>query len=133
MEEKKKIDLTAELERDDLFEDEHRPWIGPGAVPPSPIIPTQPSGTQTSPKAPATSVPPGQPASTPTAVPPSPITPPPPLPDPRVTRINALRALATENDDSPTDRVSTANYTVPATDKRRVVKQARQTQPADKE
>lgn len=122
---------------DELFEDEHRPWIGPDVVPPSPILPAQPSSPQpsgppTPSKAPASNTPGPSPAATPTSVPPSPISPP-PAPDPNVTRINALRALATESDDSPGEKISPANYTVPAKDKRRIFNQKRPTQTAEKE
>jgi hypothetical protein len=53
------------------------------------------------------------------------VPPAPPLPDPNLTRINALRATATEQDDSGTATISTADYTVPASNKKRTTKPAR--------
>jgi type II secretory pathway component GspD/PulD (secretin) len=116
---------------DDLFDNDQTPWIGPGSpnIPPSPSLnmPANPTPIQTptSPtpvQQPPSNVPPAPPAQTPgsPAVPPAP-----PLPDPNLTRINALRAMATEQDDSGTATISTADYTVPVSNKRRTTKPAR--------
>lgn len=115
---------------DDVFDDEHTPWIGPGAVPPAPVSPQSPT-LQTTPQGSASgmSAPMAVPSPTPSpnSVPPSPLVPPPPSPDPSVTRINAMRALATEKDDSTDGEVTQATWKAPATDKRKTTKQKRPT------
>ena|GEM_PF-250607 len=117
----------------DVFDGDPTPWVGPGATPslpnPGPPVPIQSPKMQ----GPGTGVPPAPPAasppttfqqmppaaipagneSTPMNVPPSP-----PQPDPNITRINAVRAAATESENAK-NKVSTANWVAPATSKKR--------------
>ncbi len=102
---------------DDLFEDEHVPWIKPD-LPPSSAIPATPPAMQSTPRelpSPSSPTPIVPPMPTPT---PSTVPPPPPLPDPNLTRINASRLRVTEADDSDDHgRVSTANWIAPSATK----------------
>lgn len=110
---------------DEVFDEQHTPWIGPGApnlpapsldpgtinYPPSPSLQSMPaSPTQIQTPSPTTTPAPGS-----STVPPPP---PPPLPDPNLTRINALRSMSTDQDDA-TEGVATAHWTTPAATKRR--------------
>ena len=103
---------------DDMFEDEHLPWIqsNPPPAPTMPSIPMSPTlqPTPTSPQAmPVPPLPLGSPAeggSNPT------VPPVPPLPDPEVTRLRALRLKATE-DEIDQGKVTPAKYTAPPSSK----------------
>ena len=117
---------------EDMFEDEHLPWIqNPNTVPaPSlPSIPLSPTlqPTPTAPQAkpqtkpqtmPSPPVPLGSPDELPApSAPTQPAVPPaPPLPDPDVTRLKSSRLRATEEDDSDisSGKVTPAKYTAPA-------------------
>ena len=111
---------------EDMFEEEHLPWVQPNAIPSNPAYPPaptpQPASTapQSMPLPPAPmampkELPDNVPAPSPSTVPPRSTVPPaPPLPDPNLTRINASRLKATEDDDDSSGRVSTANFTAPA-------------------
>lgn len=113
---------------EDMFEEENLPWVQPTPVPPSPTYPADPSATTPTlrpapiPGASASqqqSMPlPPEPISTPKELPetspppePSTVPPEPPPPDPNLTRINASRMKATEDDDA--GRVSTAGWSAP--------------------
>ena len=102
-----------------LFEEGQAPWIGPD-VPPSPSNPMQPPTPSALPTTTTTPTPTKIPLTAPVESSRSPNLPPsPPLPDPNITRINALRAMATERDDTVRDGVSTANWTSSSTTKKR--------------
>jgi hypothetical protein len=94
----------------DVFEEEHLPWVQPGAV-----LTPNPSMPPTYPSSPSIAIPPA-PEELPD-MPPAPgqpgMPPVPPQPDPNLTRISASRLQATEGNDAA-GGVSTANWTTPA-------------------
>jgi type II secretory pathway component GspD/PulD (secretin) len=109
----------------DVFEEEHLPWVQPGAV-----LTPNPSMPPTYPSSPSIAIPPA-PQELPDT-PPAPgqpgMPPVPPQPDPNLTRISASRLQATEGNDAA-GGISTANWTTPAKAKKRGLFTKRTTEP----
>lgn len=117
----------------DVFDGDPTPWVGPGSTPslpnPAPPVPIQSSPRMQGsgagiPPAPPEAAPPTLQQSAPGTIPASPdstpmnVPPAPPLPDPNITRINAVRAASMESDNGK-KKVATANWLAPAASKKR--------------
>lgn len=117
--------------------DEGERWVAPGSIvaPGADLVPPQPTPlnpipSNTVPQARPTELPPGTPTELPPAKPTQPNQPPsesavPPAPDSKIQQLNALRSAAIETDDTPPDRVTTASWTAPESDKKKSKKSKR--------